>query len=172
MNKTPQPLDKFGRKLPELQGGYYLPSITTDALVFRNRSDGFHDILLITRKKDPFSGFLAFPGGFVDYNEDPKAGCLRELKEECSIEGTDPELVTVEGDPLRDPRGHVISIVYRVIVPADAQPKAADDAVEAKFYEVKEIVKGEKFRLAFDHLEILKKGLRRNEFEGIYREVV
>ena len=31
--------------------------------VFRKRKDGFHDILLITRKGEPFIGFFAFPGG-------------------------------------------------------------------------------------------------------------
>jgi 8-oxo-dGTP diphosphatase len=160
--------DKFGRKLPQRQGGYFLPSITTDALVFRDRSDGLHDILLITRKKDPFAGFLAFPGGFVDYNEDPKEGCLRELKEECSIQGSDPVLVTVEGHPLRDPRGHVISIVYRVLVPPDAKVLPADDASDARFYPVIEIIQQEKWKLAFDHLEILKKGLKSMKVEEKY----
>ena len=79
-------LDKFGRPLPEKQGRYYLPSVTTDALVFRDREDGYHDILLVTRKNNPCMGCLAFPGGFVDYNEDPLEGCLRELKEECSVD--------------------------------------------------------------------------------------
>lgn len=73
-----------------------------------------HDILLITRLKDPFKGHLAFPGGFVDYNEDPKDACLRELKEECGIEGHSAELVTVAGHPKRDPRKHIISVVYHI----------------------------------------------------------
>ena len=60
-------------------------------------------------------GSLAFPGGFVDYNEDPDDACLRELKEECNIEGYEPKLVTVAGNPKRDPRKHIISIVYHVL---------------------------------------------------------
>jgi 8-oxo-dGTP diphosphatase len=150
-------LDKFGRKLPHKQGGYYLPSVTTDALVFRERADSFHDILLVTRKNNPFQNHLALPGGFVDYNEDPLEGCLRELREECSIQGSDPVLVTVEGDPLRDPRGHTITIAYRVTVPADAQVKGADDALHAEFYPVQEILMQE---IAFDHKKILKKAIR------------
>jgi 8-oxo-dGTP diphosphatase len=152
------PLDKFGRPLPARQGGYYLPSIATDAIVFRSRPDGLHDILLVTRKHNPFGGQLAFPGGFVDYNEEPSAACLRELREECTVEGSEPVLVTVEGDPLRDPRGHVISVAYRVSVPSDAQVKAADDAAHAQFYPLAELLQHPE-RLAFDHAKILHKAV-------------
>jgi 8-oxo-dGTP diphosphatase len=63
------------------------PSVTADAAVLRRRTDGSHDILLVTRGNEPYSGYLAFPGGFVDYNEDPITSCIRELREECSVEG-------------------------------------------------------------------------------------
>ncbi len=36
---------------------------------------------------------MAFPGGFVDYNEDPKDSVLRELKEECNLLGKNPRVV-------------------------------------------------------------------------------
>ena len=29
---------------------------------------------------------MAFPGGHIDYNEDPKVAAVRELKEETGIE--------------------------------------------------------------------------------------
>ena len=72
--------------------------------------------MLIERGNEPFKGKLAFPGGFVDYGENPEAACLRELKEECSIEGDAEsiELIAVAGEPTRDPRKHVVSIFYAV----------------------------------------------------------
>lgn len=73
-------------------------------------------VLLITRGKDPFKGRYAFPGGHLDYNEDPVDCCLRELKEETGLTGLNAELLDVKGHPLRDPRGHYVSIVYRVMV--------------------------------------------------------
>ena len=45
--------------------------------------DDDHDVLLITRGKEPQVGCLAFPGGHIDYNESPEDACIRELKEEC-----------------------------------------------------------------------------------------
>lgn len=44
--------------------------------------------MLITRKKETFHGKLAFPGGHIDYNEDPEVACMRELAEETNVEGS------------------------------------------------------------------------------------
>lgn len=41
---------------------------------------------------------------------------LRELKEETNLSGRDPLLVTVAGNPGRDPRKHVVSVMYYVTV--------------------------------------------------------
>ena len=112
-----------------------LPSLTTDAGVLRQKDDGALQVLLITRKHDPFAGCFAFPGGFVDYNEDPRqgnfarfgpatsganarsralrtsfphpVGCLRELVEETSLVGTNATVVNVYGNPSRDVRALV-----------------------------------------------------------------
>lgn len=40
-------------------------------------------------------------------------------------------MIDVKGSPDRDPRGHYVSIVYKVEVPNDADPVAADDAKTA-----------------------------------------
>ncbi len=80
--------------------------------------------MLITRKKATFFQCLAFPGGHVDYDEDPQEAVLRELKEECNVDGTRAKLVTVRGKKGRDPRYHVISIVYLVEVDPSAVPVA------------------------------------------------
>jgi 8-oxo-dGTP diphosphatase len=131
------------------------PSVTADAAVLRHKTDGSHDILMITRGGEPFVGFLAFPGGFCDYNEDPVTSCIRELKEECSVEGSHPRLVTVAGHPDRDPRRHVVTILYRVDIAAEAEVKAADDAANAKFYPLQEVI-SDPSRIAFDHHNMLK----------------
>ena len=60
-------------------------TVSVDAIITRPGKKGI-DILLITRGSPPFIGYLAFPGGYVDYGEDPKDGCLREVNEECGVE--------------------------------------------------------------------------------------
>ena len=68
---------------------YRNPALTVDSIVTKPNLEvaGKTYILLITRGRDPYKGHYAFPGGFVDYGEDPEKACLRELKEECCIEG-------------------------------------------------------------------------------------
>ena len=154
--------------IDEYQKKYKIPSLTTDAIVLRkHKNDNEHDILLVTRGKDPFAGKLAFPGGFVNYGEDPENGCIRELKEETELNGKDIELLTVRGDPKRDPRRHVVTIVYVVNVDPDAKPKGGDDAKDAKFYKLRDIIKNEKDNMSFDHYSIIQE-LVKKKFKGLY----
>jgi 8-oxo-dGTP diphosphatase len=89
---------------------------------------------------------------------------VRELKEECSIDGHFPELFMVAGDPERDPRKHIISIVYTITAGPNDQPIAADDAATAQWFNLQDVVKNEsgKFDMAFDHRKIFEKFLRKN----------
>lgn len=125
-----------------------------DAIVTRQLS-GRLQILLVTRGRPPFEGCLALPGGFVDDGESPQDAVLRELREECGMEGANPRLADVRGEPGRDPRKHVVSIIYRVEVSDDAQPVAGDDAAEAAWFDLDEILASSSHQLAFDHAEIL-----------------
>ena len=143
---------------------YKSPSLTADAIVLRkHKNDDKHDILLDTRGND----HLAFLGGFVEYNEDPMKGCLRELKEETNLDGFDIELLTVRGNPKRDPRKHVVTIAYTVIVNENAEPIGADDAKDAKFYNLEDIYKNYKNKMSFDHYEIIEE-LIQKKFKNLY----
>jgi len=100
------------------QAQYGKTILTTDAVVLRGG-----DVLLITRGRGAHVGKYALPGGKVDYNEDPEDTCLRELFEETGIQGESITLAAVKGAPGRDPRGHFVTIVYRVTTTEDAVPK-------------------------------------------------
>ena len=105
-------------------------------------------------------GAWAFPGGFVDRGEDPHHAALRELEEETGLVGTEAKLLMVMGDPDRDPRKHIVSIVYEVEVSEDQEPVAGDDAQDAKFWPIETLLAGE-VEFAGDHLTILKNWLNR-----------
>ena len=60
---------------------YRSPSVVVDAVATRNTLSG-KEVLLIRRGHEPCKDMLAFPGGFVEYGEDPEDAVKRELLEE------------------------------------------------------------------------------------------
>lgn len=122
---------------------YKNPVPTVDIIIETNGG-----IVLIKRKNPPYG--WALPGGFVDYGESLEQAAIREAKEETSL---DAELISQLGaysDPLRDPRQHTISVVFRAM--ANGTPHAADDALEAGVFTRDNLPEN----LAFDHAKILK----------------
>ena len=162
-------LDKFGRPYPSKD--VLVPRTAADCIIIRKskKQEGEFEVLLITRKKPgPSQGKHAFPGGHIDYNEDPKDAALRELEEECGIKGANPGLFTVRGAPERDDRYHMISIVYLVqLRDENSVPVAQDDAASAEWYDLRSML-GKKEVFAFDHHSIIKEVVNtRPEYAGL-----
>ena len=126
------------------------PSLAVDSICLRN---GGTEVLLIRRGHPPWKGKLAFPGGFVDYGEDPEIAALRELLEETGVEGRNPRLYAVKGSPDRDPRKHIVSIFYMIHVDGESEPEAGDDAAEAEWVKMNSIVSED---MAGDHFDIIE----------------
>jgi len=155
-----QKKDQYGRPFPDYQK-YPAPVLCADAVVIRKNKDAdYFEILMCSRGIDPFKGSLVLPGGHVDYNEAPEVACLRELKEEADLDGHSPELLCVKGFPLRDPRKHTVTTAYLVQVPEDQIPKGGDDATDAKFYPLKDVV-GQKDNIGFDHYEMIQDAIKK-----------
>jgi 8-oxo-dGTP diphosphatase len=121
------------------------PSLTVDCVVF----DPDGRLLLIRRKNPPFQGQYALPGGYVDYGETTEHAAARELAEETGLAVASVSLIGVYSDPHRDPRGHVVSIAYRIETTGD-DLCAGDDAAAAVF-----VADREALDLAFDHRTIV-----------------
>lgn len=137
---------------------YARPALTVDMVIFNNARD---QVLMIQRGNEPFKGNLALPGGFVNENEQVEQAVLRELKEETSISNlkNKPKLVGVFSKPNRDPRGWTVSVAYKVIVnKTDIKYKAGDDAANCGWVNIKDL--GRKYKVAFDHIEIIQKALK------------
>lgn len=122
------------------------PALATDCVLFDARGR----VLLIKRKNPPFKGTYALPGGFVDTGETTEAGCRRELAEETGLSVGPLRLVGVYSEPSRDPRSHVVSVVYMGEV-GTAEPRAGDDASAARW-----VKSWRRAKLAFDHAQILR----------------
>jgi 8-oxo-dGTP diphosphatase len=128
---------------------YPRPAVTVDVVVAT--TEARPRVLLIRRKHEPFAGRWAIPGGFVDENEALDAAARRELREETGVHTERIEQLHTFGDPGRDPRGHVVSVVYLARVEASQlKPVAADDAAEVAWFALDELPP-----LAFDHDQIL-----------------
>lgn len=124
---------------------YKSPKLTVDGVVVK---DG--KILLIKRKKSPFKGKWALPGGFVDYEEKTDDAVIREVFEETGLKTKIINLVGVYSDPNRDPRGHTVTIVYLLEI-CGGGLNSGDDASEVMFFNLEELPE-----LAFDHDVIIK----------------
>ena len=109
-------------------------------------------VLMIRRKKEPFKGSLALPGGFVNEGETVEEAIKREAKEEISLEVEPIDILGVYSDPARDPRKHTMSTVFIGIV-VGGQERAGDDAASIEWVELDEI---EKQQVAFDHIQMLR----------------
>ncbi len=146
------------------QTTYPKPSVTVDIVLF-TFTEGELRVLLIKRRRDPFAGHWALPGGFVNENEPLEQAAARELQEETGIQGIYLEQLYTFGDPGRDPRGWVISVAYFGIVSADQARRvhAGDDAGDAFWFNVYHLPP-----LAFDHERIIRYALQRLRYKLEY----
>ncbi|HIK02919.1 TPA: NUDIX hydrolase [archaeon] len=123
------------------------PKLAVDILVAKDDK-----ILLIKRKYEPFKGKYALPGGFVEYGETVEQAAVRECKEETGIDVELEGLLGVYSAPDRDPRGHVISIVFFGI-PKKGKPTSSNETEDVGYRSLKEI---ENMELASDHETIIE----------------
>ena len=133
---------------------YPHPAVTTDCVVFG--IDGHKlKILLIERGNDPYKGYWAFPGGFLNMDENAEQGALRELKEETGLALDKVKEFGTYSEVNRDPRERVISIAFYVITKT-TEVKGGDDAAKAQWFALDELPP-----LAFDHDLMLKNALQK-----------
>jgi ADP-ribose pyrophosphatase YjhB (NUDIX family) len=102
-------------------GAYGLVLREDAVLLVRISSRGFH------------TGSWTLPGGGVDHGEAPRTALVRELREECGVEGTVGELLAVHDEHFSGtaPNGrfedfHAVALVFAATVPDGAEPVLAE----------------------------------------------
>ncbi len=139
---------------------YPIFSVTVDVVCLTAKDDDLQ-VLLVERGGEPFKGKLAFPGGFVEIDEDLEAAARREFQEETGLEALqEMEQLATYGAPDRDPRGRTVSITHLALVAEPEEPTGGSDAAAAGWYDVAPLLADEK-SLAFDHHLILTDAVER-----------
>jgi 8-oxo-dGTP diphosphatase len=137
-------LNKRRRIEKQLEHLFTNPSLTTDGIVL---VDG--RIVLVKRGEEPAKGHYALPGGFIEYGERAEDSVVREVLEETGLHTEVLDLVGVYSDPARDPRGHLVSLVF-FLRPLGGELQAGDDAESAALFDLDSLPE-----LAFDHSQII-----------------
>ena len=109
-------------------------------------------IILIKRRKEPYKGKWALPGGFVECGETVEQAAVREVFEETSVRVELQAILGVYSAPERDPRGHAITTAF-VARPVSGEPNGRDDAEVASWVDLESV---DTHDLAFDHGLILR----------------
>ena len=150
---------------------YPRPIVTVDCVILSYRLERVLNVLLIQRADEPFKGFWALPGGFLevgtgapdDQGEDLPVAAARELEEETGLTDVKLHQMFAVGTPGRDSRGRVITVVYTGCVDRERKIRAGSDAKLVGWVEVEGIKNG-RVELAFDHRKILDMVLK-----GVHR---
>lgn len=117
------------------------PLVATDVVLVRD------DRLLIVERAFPPLGW-SLPGGFVEVGESLEDAAAREALEETGLVVVLDDLLGCYSDPARDPRRHVVSVVY--VAHAAGEPRAGDDARSLRWVPV-----ADPPPLVFDHTRIV-----------------
>ncbi len=125
-------------------GFEYFVRLTIDAVIQYNNK-----ICLVKRKNKPYKGTWHLPGGFVRKGETLIEAVKRKAREETGLEVKVKDPIGVY--ELYDPRGHIVTIVWR------CYPKAGKLKENAKYFEKNDLPRSIGFhheRLIIDILDM------------------
>ncbi len=131
---------------------------TVDCIIF-GFDEGELKILLIERNEEPFKGWFALPGYFVETTEAIESAAQRILYESTGLRGIYMEQFYTFGALGRHPQGRVITVAYYAMIRLTGQKDVkpvTDFASQAVWVNVKDIPE-----LAFDHSRIFRKGFEK-----------
>lgn len=155
---------------PGVQGAaadFVRPFTTVDVVIFTVLDDALQ-VLLVKRAAgpaEPFSGYWALPGGYVDVAKDTDllACATRKLLEKTSVISPYLEQLGSWGSADRDPRGWSATHVYFALIASHGvELQHGANAAEAAWFKVSDLEsRASRVSLAFDHRDILLAAVER-----------
>jgi ADP-ribose pyrophosphatase YjhB (NUDIX family) len=110
--------------------------------------EGWLEVLLWRRAREPFAGLWALPGGTLDPDESLEASIRRHLAAKVDVrELAHLEQLVTRGDPSRNPLRWELATAYLGLIPSSADPTIPADA---HWHPVNRLP-----RLAYDHQPIV-----------------
>jgi ADP-ribose pyrophosphatase YjhB (NUDIX family) len=139
------------------------PLHVTLAVVFQVRGDELQ-VLMWQRARAPFKGSWALPGGYLERGETLEESIRRHLATKVDVrELAHLEQLETRSDPDRNPRQWELATAYLGLVPAGLDPELPPDTT---WHPVASLPPA-----AFDHGEIVKRGLERLRAKLSYTNV-
>ena len=131
------------------------PHIGVGIMLVRDKT-----LLLVKRKYNPDAGYWSIPGGHLDVGENVQDAAVREAYEETGFKTKVTKLAGIIDKIMYDKEGkieyHYVLINYfveQIEGDPNQPPKAADDALEARFAPFNEL---QNYKLTDSLIELLK----------------
>lgn len=118
-------------------------AVTVDGLIIKEGK-----ILLVKRKRQPYKGLWAIPGGYLEFGETCEEAVVREVGEETGLKTKIKDFVGVYSTPSRHPQ-QAISVAYLLEI-VGGKVKKGQEATDIGWFPLDNLPP-----LAFDHREII-----------------
>lgn len=126
-------------------GRYDNRAVTVDAVIMNQQR-----VLLVRRGVEPFKGYWAAPGGYVEKNESAEDAVVRETEEETGLSVAAVRFIGVYSSPQRHPQ-QAVAIAYLVSVNQAGVTRPGDDANDVQWFDLRALPE----QIAFDHRQII-----------------
>ena len=131
-----------------------MPVLAIDGVLFYDKK-----VLLLKRRGEPFKGSWVLPGGMLKYGETLEEGVVREYEEETKVMIRVRSIVNIYSHSHRDPRGHVVAVVYLCDPVAGSINERVDDNPNIEFFALDKLPNN----MGFDHRQIVEDARRVKE---------